>query len=67
MPAVLVDTGVWYAMFDPRDGVASKADLRLLESRIEVLSVVIPWAIAYETLSRKRGQIHFPVSRIEMA
>ena len=50
MTTVLVDTGVWYAMFDPRDRMASEEDVRFLESRIEALSVVIPWPIAYETL-----------------
>jgi hypothetical protein len=30
--------------------MASEEDVRFLESRIEALSVVIPWPIAYETL-----------------
>jgi predicted nucleic acid-binding protein len=48
MEAVIVDTGVWYAMFDSRDpnhGQAlEKAEL------LGVLMVAVPWPIAYETL-----------------
>jgi predicted nucleic acid-binding protein len=62
---VLVDTGVWYALFDPRDGVASKTDLRLLESRIEALSVVIPWPIAYETLRTRFVRNRLALTRFE--
>lgn len=48
MEFVIVDTGVWYALFDSRDAhhgeVDEKADL------LEVLNVVVPWPTAYETL-----------------
>lgn len=48
MDAVIVDTGVWYALFDSRDGyynlAEEKADL------LSRLKVVVPWPTAYETL-----------------
>src|SRR5947209_6988308 len=48
MDSVLVDTGVWYAIFDARDERsaegARKAEL------IEMLQVVVPWPTMYETL-----------------
>lgn len=48
MDAVIVDTGVWYAMFDGRDNnhqdVQGKAEL------LSILTVAIPWPTAYETL-----------------
>ena len=50
MASVLVDTGVWYALFDPTDRIASEEVVDALQARIEVHSVVVPWPIAYETL-----------------
>ena len=48
MDSVIVDTGVWYALFDSRDPhyleAAEKAEL------LEILHVVVPWPTAYETL-----------------
>src|SRR5437899_2555441 len=48
MESVLVDSGVWYAMFSKRDQYyaegAKKAEL------IEMFRVVIPWPTMYETL-----------------
>lgn len=48
MPYALVDTGVWYAMFDRadpcRDEVGPKSD------RLKALGVIVPWPIMYETL-----------------
>ena len=51
MEAVIVDSGVWYAMFDGRDGnhraAQEKAEL------LALLTVAVPWPIAYETLRTK--------------
>lgn len=48
MDAVLVVTGVWFAVFDPRDQYHAagleKAGL------FEVLRIVVPWPTMYETL-----------------
>jgi predicted nucleic acid-binding protein len=48
---VLVDTGVWYAIFDSKDAYypqgQEKADL------LELLTIAMPWPIAYETLCTK--------------
>lgn len=48
MDTVLVDTGIWFAIFDPRDERFSegkdKAEL------LEILQVAIPWPTMYETL-----------------
>lgn len=53
MTSVVVDTGVWYALCDPSDRVASDETLELIESRLDTLSVIVPWPIAYETLRTK--------------
>ena len=48
MEYALVDTGVWYAVFDSRDQNHSEgcgiADV------LEILNVVVPWPTLYETL-----------------
>jgi predicted nucleic acid-binding protein len=46
--SVLVDTGYWIALFDPRE----PAHERVVgsEDLIESLTLVVPWPILYETL-----------------
>ena len=45
---VLADTGFWIALFDPREAdhssVVEKAEL------VELLTLVVPWPLLYETL-----------------
>ena len=48
MDAVIVDSGVWYAMFDRRDGNHREAQAKA--ELLPMLTVAIPWPIAYETL-----------------
>ena len=48
MDSVLVDTGVWYALFDSRDNNYRQAEETA--ERLNILNVVIPWPTAYETL-----------------
>ena len=50
MPSVLVDTGIWYALFDPKDRTVTSAVLDQLQERIEPHTVIVPWPIVYETL-----------------
>lgn len=52
MNRVLVDTGVWYAIFDPRDAQALRypKSVKKLSSLVETSSVVVPWPTVYETL-----------------
>jgi predicted nucleic acid-binding protein len=53
MSTVLVDTGVWYAIFDSRDRPNDREAVERLSSLIEIMSIVVPWPIAYETLRTK--------------
>jgi predicted nucleic acid-binding protein len=50
LPSVLVDTGIWYAICDGRDGKLSKEDVRTLYDRISLHTILLPWPILYETL-----------------
>src|SRR6266436_6047392 len=63
MDAVIVASGVWYAMFDTHDGnydrVADKADL------LPMLTIVIPWPSAYETLRTKFVKKTIALQRFE--
>jgi predicted nucleic acid-binding protein len=48
MDFLMVDTGVWYALFDSRD-----SNYRQAEEKAELLSslnIVVPWPTMYETL-----------------
>jgi predicted nucleic acid-binding protein len=51
MLRALVDTGVWYAIFDPSDSHASRADE--LAGILDVCEVVLPWPTLYETLKTR--------------
>jgi predicted nucleic acid-binding protein len=48
MKNLLADTGLWYALFDPRDSYYSIA--RDKAHVLDVARVVVPWPILYETL-----------------
>jgi predicted nucleic acid-binding protein len=45
---VLVDTGVWYAMFDSRDQHYAEAQDKL--ELLGLFQLVLPWPTVYETL-----------------
>jgi len=45
---VLVDTGLWLAMFDPRD--PHHAETPPKAARLSALRVLVPWPTVYETL-----------------
>lgn len=51
MPSVLVDTGLWIALFDPRDSHHQSA-LEVAE-RLETMAIVIAWPVLYETLNTR--------------
>lgn len=53
MATVLVDTGVWYAIFDPRDRPHDGVAVRALAEQIQTMSAVVPWPITYETVCSK--------------
>jgi predicted nucleic acid-binding protein len=46
-----VDSGIWFALFDPRDGNYAEA-LKKAEL-IENNAVILPWPIMYETLNTR--------------
>jgi predicted nucleic acid-binding protein len=53
MSSILVDTGVWYAMFDTSDRVRERKAIESLASRIDAMSIIVPWPVVYETLRTK--------------
>ena len=53
MSSILVDTGVWHAIFDPRDRPDDRVAIEKLVSRIDAMSVIVPWPVVYETLRTK--------------
>jgi predicted nucleic acid-binding protein len=48
---LIVDTCVWYGLFDPRDPYSQQAQEK--QHFIETLRVVLPWPILYETIRTK--------------
>jgi predicted nucleic acid-binding protein len=63
MQYVLVDTGLWYAMFDSRDQYHSEA-----KGKAEILSalhIVMPWPTLYETLRTKFVRNHVALDQFE--
>lgn len=63
MQSVIVDTGVWFALFDAHDEFyrqgAEKADL------FEVLQIVIPWPTMYEALGTRFVKNTLALERFE--
>jgi predicted nucleic acid-binding protein len=53
MPSILVDSGVWYALCDPRDGTVEREVIDDIYARVKVHEIVVPWPILYETLGTR--------------
>jgi predicted nucleic acid-binding protein len=51
--AILVDTGVWYAVFDARDRPYDRPAVERLAARIRTMSIIVPWPVTYETICSK--------------
>jgi predicted nucleic acid-binding protein len=49
VPHVIADSGVWYALFDPKDSNASEMTAEKTQP-LEMHRVVMPWPILYKTL-----------------
>jgi hypothetical protein len=47
----LVDTGYWFALLDPRDGLHGQAQPKA--AYIESMLIVVPWPVLYETLDTR--------------
>lgn len=50
---ILVDTGVWLAIFDPTDSTRDRATVANHAETIQGMTAIIPWPITYETLSSR--------------
>ncbi len=48
MEYVLVDTGIWYAMFDPRD--QHQSNVQEILDYFDYCHLILPWPTLYETL-----------------
>jgi len=59
---VVVDAGYWYALFDSRDALHTKADAKA--SHIESLTVVFPWPTLYETLGTRFVKNRLGIDRL---
>ena len=63
MQHVLVDTGVWYAMFDNGDPYWGQTTEK--EALLELFAVVIPWPTMYETLRTRMARNRRSMRRLE--
>jgi len=62
---ILVDTGVWLAIFDPTDAVRDRATVAKHAERIQGMKVIIPWPITYETISSKFAKKRLALQEFE--
>ena len=65
MVNVLVDTGAWYALCDPRDTTVPRSTIEDIYRRLEVYRVILPWPIAYETLRTSFVKNRLALERFE--
>ncbi len=50
MSNILVDTGVWISLCDPRDGIVDRDTIEGIYDRLRIHDLLMPWPIAYECL-----------------
>ena len=60
---VLADTGYWIALFDPRE--AEHATTLGTEELLEMLTLVLPWPLLYETLRTRFVRRRHWVARLD--
>jgi predicted nucleic acid-binding protein len=65
MASILVDTGVWYALCDPRDGAVEREIVDDIYARVKVHTIVVPWPILYETLGTRFVKSRPAMARFE--
>ena len=65
MAEILVDTGVWYALCDPRDRTVTREVVEDIYDRVKVHSIIVPWPIAYETLRTRFVRNRLAMERFE--
>ena len=65
MATILVDTGVWLALCDARDRVATPEVVEDIYDRIKVHSIIVPWPVVYETLRTRFVRNRAAMERFE--
>lgn len=65
MAAVLVDTGIWYSLFDPNDGYAPRSAANGIADELANHDVILPWPVTYETLCTKFTKRHESMLRFD--
>lgn len=63
MQRVLVDSGFFFALFDPRD--QHHADANEKQEWLEILSIAMPWPILYETINTRHARRPDWIARFE--
>jgi len=51
MEYTLVDTGIWIAMFDPKD--QHRAQIEEISEYLDIYHLILPWPTIYETLKTR--------------
>jgi len=62
LPNILVDSGIWFALFDARDG--NYASASRMADLIEKNTVILPWPIMYETFNTRFTKNTFGLQRM---
>lgn len=65
MPNILVDTGVWIALCDPRDLTVSKNEIEKIYEKVSAHTIVLLWPVAYETLRTRFVKNKIALERFE--
>ena len=63
MDSAIVDTGVWFALFDARDERYKEGQAKA--ELFEMLQIVIPWPTMYETLRTRLVKNPFALGQLE--
>ena len=64
MEYTLVDTGIWLAMFDPRDQHQDK--IEEISELLEICYLILPWPTLYETLRTRLSRNRKALQRFEL-
>lgn len=65
MSYIVLDTGVWYTLCDPRDQAVSRQTIEDIYEGLKFHSVILPWPIAYEVLRTRLVKNKLALGRFE--
>jgi hypothetical protein len=65
MSLVVLDTGVWYSICDPKDTTRPREQIDDIYDKLKPHTIILPWPVAYEILRTRFVKNKLALARFE--